>query len=171
MRPPTSRRPSTENITAGSVGAIAAPRSHAIVQPKPNIECAASATSPAVANVPTTPSTEIGTAERRKRRQPTFIPPSNRITISATTPMRSTVLIDSRSPSAGKTSEATAAAIRKIAGAGTGNRSRQAAREQREREADGDDQDDGAEIGDLAHALVLTPSRVVNRLLPCPSGP
>ena len=122
-RPPTSRRPSTENITAGSVGAIAAPRIHAIVQPKPNSECAASATSPAVRNVPTTPSTEIGTAERRKRRQPTFIPPSNRITISATTPTRSTVRIESRSPSAGKTSAATAAAIRKSAGAGTGKRS------------------------------------------------
>ena len=36
VRPPTSRRPSTENITAGSVGASAAPRMPAAVQPKSN---------------------------------------------------------------------------------------------------------------------------------------
>ena len=34
LRPPTSRLPSTENITAGSVGARAAPRSQAVVQSK-----------------------------------------------------------------------------------------------------------------------------------------
>ena len=36
VRPPTSRLPSTENITAGSVGASAAPRMPAPVQLKSN---------------------------------------------------------------------------------------------------------------------------------------
>ena len=35
-RPRTSRFPSTENMTAGSVGASAAPRIPAVVQSKPN---------------------------------------------------------------------------------------------------------------------------------------
>ena len=45
------------------------------------------------------------------------IPPSNRMTASATETIRWTVVTDN-SPSAGTTSEATAAATRKIAGAG-----------------------------------------------------
>ena len=60
VRPPISRSPSTENITAGSVGAIAAPSRPAVIQPRPNAQCANSATSPAVANVPRMP-------ERRDR--------------------------------------------------------------------------------------------------------
>ena len=35
-RPPTSRFPSTENMTAGSVGASAAPMIQAMIQSKPN---------------------------------------------------------------------------------------------------------------------------------------
>ncbi len=76
-----------------------------------------------MANVPTTPSRVIGTAEPLKRRHPTFIPPSKRITISATTPIRSTLRIEIAVPSDGKTSDAIAAANRNSAGAGIGNQS------------------------------------------------
>ncbi len=78
---------------------------------------------PAVANVPTIPSEKIGTAATRKRRQPTSVPPLKRITISATTPIRSTSRIVTRSASDGKMSEATAASSRKITGSGIGMRS------------------------------------------------
>jgi hypothetical protein len=75
------------------------------------------ATSPAVANVPRTPSETIGTDEARKRRKPIEEPPSKRITINATVARRSTVSIGTRS--AENTSEATAAATRKRAADGT----------------------------------------------------
>src|SRR5258707_337403 len=52
------------------------------------------------------------------RRQPMCMPPSNRIGISAIVTARCTVLTDT-DDNAGTRSEATAAAIRKIAGAGT----------------------------------------------------
>lgn len=123
VRPPTSRLPSTENMTAGSVGASAAPRMPANVHEKPKNKCAASAISPAVANVPSTPREAISTAEARKRRQPTCIPPSKRMAIRATTPIRSTWRIEVWSASAGKRSDASAAARRKIAGPGSGKRS------------------------------------------------
>src|ERR671930_1200322 len=123
VRPPISRLPSTENITAGSVGASAAPRMPAIVQSKPKSAWAKTAITAAVANVPTTPSDVIGNAAPRKRRQPTCMPPSKRITISATTPIRSTLWIEITVSRPGKTSDATAATTRKSAGAGTGNRS------------------------------------------------
>ena len=57
---------------------------------------------------------------RRNRRQPTSIPPSKRMTMRATTPMRDAVSIDT-TDSPGNTSLATAATIRKIAGPGIGN--------------------------------------------------
>ena len=60
LLPPTSRLPSTENITAGSVGASAAPSSHDVIQLKSSSVCAATATSAAVMKVPTTPSIAIG---------------------------------------------------------------------------------------------------------------
>src|SRR5919197_2082 len=123
VRPLISRLPSTENITAGSVGASAAPRTPAIVQSKPKKAWAKAAITAAVANVPMTPSTVIGNAAPRKRRQPTCMPPSKRITISATTPIRSTLWIEITVSRPGKTSDATAATTRKSAGAGTGNRS------------------------------------------------
>lgn len=59
VRPPTSRRPSTENTTAGSVGDRAVPSSSASRQPIPNRKCAAVAMTPAVTNVPATPSQPI----------------------------------------------------------------------------------------------------------------
>ena len=122
-RPPTWRLPRTENITAGSVGAIAAPIRPAVVHEKPSTECPNRAISPVVANVPSTPSEAIGQIEPRSRRQPTCIPPSKRITISAITPSRSTVRIGSAVRRRGNSSEATAAPIRKSAGPGIGNRS------------------------------------------------
>ena len=122
-RPPTWRLPSTENITAGSVGAIAAPIRPAVVHEKPSAQWPNRAISPVVANVPSTPSEAIGQIEPRKRRQPTCIPPSKRITISAITPRRSTVRIGSAVRRRGIRSEATAAPIRKSAGPGIGKRS------------------------------------------------
>ena len=123
VRPPTSRLPRTENMTAGSVGASAAPRRPAVVQLKPKSARAASVIRPAVANVPTTPSSVIGTIAARKRGQPTRMPPSNRIATSARTAMRSTSRTERAVPRLEKTRAASAAASRKIAGAGTANRS------------------------------------------------
>ena len=78
---------------------------------------------PAVAKVPSRPSERIGAAEARNRRQPMSMPPLKRMTISATTAIRSTVTIGTASYTRGQMSETTAAASRKIAGAGTGTRS------------------------------------------------
>src|SRR6188508_2295862 len=75
---------------------------------------------PAVANVPTTPRAVIGTTARRKRAHPTLMPPSKRITIRASTAIRSTSLIESSPPRRGKTWAPIAAASRKIAGEGIG---------------------------------------------------
>jgi len=58
----------------------------------------------------------------RNRRQPMCIPPSNSSMISITVTTRCTVTTGIR-PNAGTTSDATAATIRKIAGAGTRIRS------------------------------------------------
>src|ERR671922_241387 len=63
----------------------------------------------AVAKVPKIPSEVIGSAAPRKRRQPTCMPPSKRMTISATTPIRSTLWIEIAEARPGKTSDATAA--------------------------------------------------------------
>src|SRR5262245_38773035 len=110
-------------MTAGSVGASAAPTIQAAVQPKSKNVYAARAITAAVPNVPSTPRSEIGTIAPRKRRQPTCIPPSNRITISATTPIRSTSRIESACSSRGKKSDPIVEASRNSAGAGTGNHS------------------------------------------------
>ena len=122
-RPPTSRFPRIENMTAGSVGARAAPRIHATVQLKSKSVWANTAITPAVAKVPKIPSTVIGTAAARIRRHPTSMPPSKRMTIRATTPIRSTVRTEMCSESAGTRSDASAAASRKIAGDGMAIRS------------------------------------------------
>ena len=73
--------------------------------------------------MPSTPSERIGTAAPRKRRQPMSMPPSKRITISATTPIRSTVTNEIVSPSRGTSSEAAAAATRKRPALGIASRS------------------------------------------------
>ena len=122
VRPETSRRPSTENMTAGSVGAIAAPIRPDVIHEKSSSQCAARVIRPAVANVPRMPSERTGTAAVRNRRRPIREPPSKRMTARATTPIRSTVRIE-MSPSEGKASESSAAAIRKMAGPGTRSRS------------------------------------------------
>ena len=74
-------------------------------------------------NVPKTPSTVIGTAATRNRFQPTRMPPSKRIRISATTATRSTSSTENLRPRLGQKCTVTAAASRKIAGAGIGKRS------------------------------------------------
>src|SRR5581483_2134700 len=79
-----------------------------------------SVTSPAQANVPSTPSVAIGVAAARNRRSPIEAPPWNRITISATVAIRSTVAI--RGTRDGNTSEATAAATRNSAAEGSDRR-------------------------------------------------
>src|SRR5664279_5686297 len=90
LRPATSRRPSTENTTAGSVGEIAAPSRAARYQSSPNAQCASTAAAAAVRNVPATPITAIGAADRRNRDQPRCMPPSNRMHSNATVTTRST---------------------------------------------------------------------------------
>ncbi|HWG12229.1 MAG TPA: hypothetical protein VG268_03045, partial [Streptosporangiaceae bacterium] len=52
LRPETCRWPSTENTTAGSVGASAVPSRKAARQPNENRKCAASPAAAAVTNVP-----------------------------------------------------------------------------------------------------------------------
>src|SRR5919108_2637656 len=122
LRPAISRRPRTENTTAGSVGASAVPSSSAGRQSRPNRTWTSTARAAVVTKVPATPTQTTGPAAPRNRRQPMCIPPSNRITTSATDTTRWTVVTDS-SPSAGTRSEANAAPTRKIAGAGTRIRS------------------------------------------------
>jgi hypothetical protein len=122
LRPLTSRCPSTENTTAGSVGASAVPSSNAAHQSSPNRVWASAASAAAVTKVPATPTQTTGPAAWRNRRQPICIPPSNKITASATVTTRWTVVTDTW-PKAGMRSEASAAATRKIAGAGTRIRS------------------------------------------------
>ncbi len=62
VRPRISRPPSTENVTAGSVGASAAPSIPLVIQERSKRTCAATAISAAEANVPRIPSERIGTA-------------------------------------------------------------------------------------------------------------
>jgi hypothetical protein len=65
----------------------------------------------------------IGPAEARNRRHPISRPPLKRITIKATTAIRSTVLIGTAWYTLGQMSETAAAASKNSAGAGTGTRS------------------------------------------------
>ena len=117
LRPPISLSPRIENITAGSVGDSAAARTPESVQLKSSRKCAQIAIRTAVVSVPTIPSAPIGTIARRKRRQPMCMPPSKRITISATTPIRSTVSM------CGIATGIARATSRNSAGAGIGYRS------------------------------------------------
>src|SRR6478735_2103740 len=120
-RPTTSRRPSTENTTAGSVGDNAVPINNAAGQSNPNSRCAATANAPAVTTVPATPSHTTATAADRNRRHPMCMPPSNRMKTKATvTICSSTSMGTDRNP--GNTAPHTAAAIRNTAGAGTRSR-------------------------------------------------
>ena len=109
-----SLSPRIENMTAGSVGASAAPSTPDSVQLRSSRKWAQTAVRTAVVSVPTMPSVAIGTTARRNRRQPMFMPPSKRIRTTATTPIRSTVLM------CGRATGSASAASRKSAGAGTG---------------------------------------------------
>ena len=120
-RPGISRCPRTENTTAGSVGAMAVPSSSATYQLKPKPKCATTATAAAVRNVPATPTTTMGAAAPRNRRQPMCMPPSNKMHNNATVTMRSTMR-SGGAPRSGRAAAATAAAARNRAGAGTRSR-------------------------------------------------
>src|SRR3954454_10131729 len=119
LRPATSRPLRTENTTAGSVGARAVPRSRDERPSNPKTPWASSASPAAVTTVPITPIHNTGPSEGRRRRQPRFIPPSRRMTTSATVTIRPFISGLNR-PSAGQTSEASAAPTRNSAGAVTG---------------------------------------------------
>ena len=84
LRPATSRRPSTEKTTAGSVGATAVAVSNAGYQPSPTARCRNPPAPATVRNVPATPTTAMGAAASRNRDQPMCMPPSNRMHSSAT---------------------------------------------------------------------------------------
>jgi len=117
LRPETSRCPSTENTTAGSVGATAVPTSRARYHSRPKARCASTAAAAAVRKVPATPMYPIGAAAARNRARPMCMPPSNRMHRSASVTIRSTVR-SGGACSAGTTRTATAAAARNSAGAG-----------------------------------------------------
>jgi hypothetical protein len=122
LRPETSCWPSTENTTAGSVGATAVATSSARYQLRPNATCTKPAVAAAVKNVPMTPVLAIGAAADRNRDQPICMPPSNKMHTSATVTTRSTA---SRGGAcrAGMTCTATAAPTRTSAGEGIFTRS------------------------------------------------
>ena len=107
-------------MTAGSVGATAAPIRPAVIQPIPSAQWAKPVTSPAIAKVPGRPSSTTGTAASRKRRRPIDAPPSKRITTSAPLATSSTVWMES--VSRGTRSDANAAATSSTAARGIGRR-------------------------------------------------
>ena len=121
VRPAISRRPNTENTTAGSVAATAVPTSRASRQSIPATKCAAAAAPAAVTRVPATPTQTMAAAAVRNRRQPMCIPPSNKMIASAMVTTRCTVLSGSM-VARGHSCAATLAQIRKNAGAGTRSR-------------------------------------------------
>ena len=149
VRPLISCSPSTENITAGSVGAIAAPRRPAVVQPRPKTTWAKTATSAAVANVPGMPSAAIGPTEPRRRRQPIEEPPSKRITISATVPMS----LDRRDRKTQRRPDVRGDRGRHEEDRGGGDRRAgdRLREQQRRREPAGDEQDCQAEAREVVH--------------------
>src|SRR3954471_7446842 len=118
----TSRLPSTENTTAGSVGATAVPTSRATYHSKPKRKCAATAAAATVRKVPSTPASITVASAPRSRLTPMCIPPSNRMIASATVTMRWTVRCGGASRF-GTTAAATAAAATNSAGAGSWIRS------------------------------------------------
>ena len=73
-RPVISRLPSTENTTAGSVGARAAPMSRAASHSNPKIVCASTARAAVVTTVPATPSHTTPPSAGRIRSQPMCMP-------------------------------------------------------------------------------------------------
>src|SRR5579862_5656381 len=127
VRPAISRRPNTENTTAGSVAATAVPTSSARCQPMPATKCAATVVPAAVTTVPAIPVQTMAPAAVRNRCRPMCRPPSNKMIASATVTTRSTVVAGSTVPAEesaadGHSWAAITAATRKNAGAGTRSR-------------------------------------------------
>src|SRR6478672_8814313 len=118
LRPATSRCPSTEKTTAGSVGEIAVATSSEGNQARPSAMWMNTPIAPAVRKVPRTPTTTIGPAASRNLRSPMCMPPSNRMQIRATVTSRSTVR-SGGSCRPGTTWTAAAAATSTRSGAGT----------------------------------------------------
>ena len=117
LRPEISRRPRTENTTAGSVGATAVATSTETYQARPNAMWASRAPAATVRNVPSTPTTAIGAAAERNRDQPMCMPPSNKMQTRATVTTSSTAWRGGACR-AGMTLTATAAPTRTSAGEG-----------------------------------------------------
>ncbi len=122
LRPSISRWPSTENTTAGSVGATAVATSRDTYQVRPKAKWAAAPPAATVRNVPTTPTMMIGPAADRNRAQPMCMPPSNRMQTRATVTTRTTAY-SGGACRAGMTLTATAAPTRTMAGDGSFSRS------------------------------------------------
>jgi len=101
---------------------MAVPSKRATYQLKPKPKCATAATAAVVRNVPTTPTTTIGAAAPRNRRQPMCMPPSNKMHNNATVTMRSTMRSGGAPRPRPGRATATADAARNNAGAGTRNR-------------------------------------------------
>ena len=150
VRPATSRRPSTEKTTAGSVGARAVPTSSAARQSKSNRVWARTASTPAVTKVPATPSHTTPPATGRKRDTPMCMPPSKRIRTSAIVTIRWSARIDSE-PRSGKSSAHSEAATRKIAGVGHAHPLADPARADSRQQREGGDDDHQCERGDVVH--------------------
>ena len=158
LRPPTSRLPSTENMTAGSVGASAAPRMPAVVQQKPKSACAATRDQRARSRTcRAMPSTAIGDA-RRAEAPPADVhaaveedddqrddaDPLDLLDRQRVGERREEVRRDGRGEQ-----EERRRRDREVRG--------QLARDDRQRDAAGDDQDDRPEGADLVHPVSLWP--------------
>src|SRR5664280_628998 len=117
LRPEISRCPSTENTTAGSVGATAVATSSATNQVRLKARCTKTAPAATVRKVPATPTTAMGAAADLNRDQPMCIPPSNRMHTRATVTTLSAAC-SGGACRAGMTLTATAAKTRNSAGEG-----------------------------------------------------
>ena len=143
------------------MGASAPAISRLSFQGSPIAEWTSTAITAAVRNVPANPRIVIGTSSRRNRDQPICIPPSNRIRISAKAPIRSTSVIDSTLPRAGKMLVAIAEQARNSAGAGNPQPLSDAGREECGGKPERDDQDDppNSETSPMAESLLTRVSR------------
>ena len=152
VRPPISRRPSTENITAGSVGASAAPRIPAVVQPKSNSQCAASAIS--ARGRERAEHAERGDRQRPRRGSGASRPACRRRRGSRSArrrAIRSTSTVESAARARARCPRRPRRRRGRARAPGPGS-ARSACRRERERERAGDEEDDQAEIGELGHA-------------------
>ena len=139
-------------MTAGSVGAIAAPTRPDVVHEKPSSQCAARATI-------------AGGRERARNAERAARGPQRRSQAAQADPRAAVEEDDDErddadpldgpdlelSPSEGKTSESTAAATRKIAGPGHADALAEPARQHREREARRNEEHDQPEVVHLVH--------------------